>query len=733
VIKIEEEKISSTRHLKLKQLESGLLLVKFDSPQKANQLTSAVMAEFEEVLNKIEQDPSVKAVGLISAKPDSFLLGADLREIMQLKSQEAALKLVSRGQEIFARFAALKKPTIAGIHGLCLGGGLEVILCCHKRLATYSKHTVLGLPETKLGFVPGLGGTQRLPRLIGVKNALDLILSAETISASRALEIQLVDQVVSPESLETEMERIAIRLLSEASLESVDTAYGKQYVFLDKPEQMALKTARRSMRMITKGNYPALLQVIDVIEKGLMAGLKVGLMEEAKTFAQLAVTEVSRNLVFLFFNTELVRQSALAAVEKEHVTPVKTIGIIGGGMMGTGLAKYLAEKGFKILFRSFNKDRSERAFASIKDELDKNVARKAETGGESISKENEIDIKVVFEDQMFSQADLVIEATEENISTKINLFKHLEGIIRNDCLLATITSSLSVTHLASQLKSGASVIGAHFFHPVDKMPLVEIALPMTDYIAEHKLEQSYRQSNAKLLHFIAELGKTPLSVKDSTCFLVNRLLASYLLEAARLAEAGVPLSWIDKVATDFGMPLGALALLDEIGIDVALLVADALAKQFPERIVLPTVLRKVATLGMKGKRFGCGIYMWDANGKRLGINPRLIEEIGLKDSENTPDEAESAKISAALILPMVDEAAHCLQEKVVRRAREVDIGCVLGLGFPAFRGGILKYADSVGLPNVVSELTEIYSRTEPHRSISKMLSELGQNNGKFYA
>ena len=207
MIKTEEERLPGTRQLKLKQLESGLLLIRFDSLQKANQLTSAVMAEFEEVLNRIEQDPGVKAIGILSAKPDSFLLGADLREIMQLKSLEAAAKLVNRGQEIFARFAALNKPTIAGIHGTCLGGGLEVALCCHKRLATANKHTILGLPETRLGFVPGLGGTQRLPRLVGLKNALDLILSAEPISVARALEIGLVDQIVDFEDLETEMEK----------------------------------------------------------------------------------------------------------------------------------------------------------------------------------------------------------------------------------------------------------------------------------------------------------------------------------------------------------------------------------------------------------------------------------------------------------------------------------------------------------------------------------------------
>ncbi len=733
MLKTEEEKQSGTRQLKLKQLPSGLLLVKFDSLQKANQLTSAVMTEFEEVLNKIEQDPSVKAVGIISAKPDTFLLGADLREIMQLKSQEAASRLVTSGHACFARLANLKKPTIAGIHGTCLGGGLELALCCHKRLATPSKKTVLGLPETKLGFVPGLGGTQRLPRLIGLKSALDLILSAEPINAARALEIKLIDQIVELENLETEMDRVAKELLQQSGLKSVDESYENEFVNIDARDEMALKTARRSMRMITRGNYPALLQVIDVIETGLKSGFQKGLAEEAKTFAELAVSEVSRNLVSLFFNAELVRQSALAAVEKEHVLPIGTVGVIGGGMMGAGLAKYLAEKGFKILFRSLNKDRTEQAFLGIKEELQKNAARKSDLGSEGPNSQTEVDIQPVFDDKMFVEADIILEATQETLDTKTTLFSELKPLLKNDCLLATITSSLSITSIASQLDLDMCVIGAHFFNPVDKMPLVEIALPSANYISQHGAEIRYRQANAKLLHFLAELGKTPLSVKDSPCFLVNRLLACYLLEAGRLAETGIPLSWIDKVAIDFGLPLGPLTLLDEIGFDLVLLVADTLAAQFPERVVLPSVLKKVENVGMKGKRFGCGIYMWDVNGKRLSVNPRLINEIGLKESDSNPDEETSAKIASALILPMVDEAAHCLEEKVVRRAREVDIGCVLGLGFPAFRGGILRYADSLGLSNVVSKLEKIYSQTESKRKVSNLLKELAQNNGKFYS
>ncbi len=733
MIKTEEEKQSATKHLKLQLLESGLFIVRFDSPSKINQLTSAVMTEFEAVLDRIEQDSSIKAVGIISAKPDSFLFGADLREIMQLKSLEAASNLVNRGHKCFARFAALKKPTIAAIHGICLGGGLELALCCHKRIATASPSTTIGLPETKLGFVPGLGGTQRLPRLIGLKNALDIILSAEPISANRAFEIKLVDKLVDQTNLETEMENMARQLMLESKFESVDSYYSKRIPVLESADETVLKTARRSMRMITRGKYPALVRVIDVIETGLKEGLEKGLIGEANTFAELAVSDVSRNLVFLFFNSELVRQSALGAAEKENVSPIKTVGVVGGGMMGKGLAKYLVEKGYKILFRCANKTRTEQALADIKEDLQKSVDRHADNKSTNGSPSaTDFDITLVSDDKAFAQADIVIEAIEENLEVKTKLFQQLQSIIKPDCLLATITSSLSVTDLASAVQTKTPVIGAHFFYPVEKMPLVEVALPTADYISEHGVEQQYRQANAKLLSFLGDLGKTPISVKDSSGFLINRLLATYLLEAARLVEAGTPISWIDKVAIDFGMPMGPLTLLDEVGLDVAMLVAGAFAAQFPERVVLPTVLKRVEAMGMKGKRFGSGVYTWDDNGKRLGVNQRLIEEIGLKDSSEAIDENESARIAEALILPMIDEAARCIEEKVVRRAREVDIGCVLGLGFPPFRGGILKYADSLGLSTVVGKLKEIYAHSSLQRQVSNMLTELAQSNGKFY-
>jgi len=729
VATIKFESSTGNKQLKLDLLDCGLLFVRFDSPQKANHLTSSVIAEFEEVLTRIEQDGTIKAVGLLSAKPDNFLLGADLREIMQLKSEQAALDLVERGQAIFSRFARLLKPTIAGIHGICLGGGLEMALCCHKRLATMDKRTVLGLPETKLGFVPGLGGTQRLPRLVGVKNALELILSAEPVDVNKALEIGLVDQIVSEAKLEKEMEATAKLLLKESCVVAVDKQYSDKYT-PSAADDAVLKTSRRSMRMITRGNYPALLQVIDVIEKGLKSGLVCGLEEEAKTFAQLSITETSRNLVFLFFNAELARQSALAAAEKEAIAAVQTIGVIGGGMMGLGMAQLIAEHGYKVLFRTHNKARAAEVFNQLQEKLQKNTARKHFNAGEP---EDRIDLKLALEDQEFSQADVILEAIEEKFATKIDLFKQFSQFVKPDCIYATITSSLPVTAMAKEVGDEHPVIGTHFFHPTEKMPLVEIALPTPEFISEKGLEEKYRQANAKLLQFSAKLGKTPIAVKDTPCYLINRLLACYLLGAASLAETGVPLNWIDKAAIDFGMPIGPLTLLDEIGFDLALSIAKTLSAATDGRVMLPSVLAKVETLGIRGKRFGSGVYQWDDSGKRLGINPKLIEEIGLKESAGSADEIESEKIVSNLILPMVDEAARCLEEKIVRRAREVDIASVLGLGFPAFRGGILKYADSVGIAKVVDKLNAVYNQSEPKPRISNMLIEMAQSNGKFYS
>ncbi|PWT97121.1 MAG: hypothetical protein C5B53_08490 [Candidatus Melainabacteria bacterium] len=707
----------SPKQIQTKELSSGVTLLYFDAAGKANYLTTEVVAEFEALLDWLETDGSVKAVGILSAKPDSFLLGADLREIMKLESPEAGYRVATQGQRILSRLARLKKPTVAGIHGPCLGGGLELALCCDKRIASDSSTTILGLPEVRLGFVPGLGGTQRLPRLVALKDALELIITAEPIQAADALKIGLVDELVSKEKLEEKVEKVALSLVENPpEKEKPGAAFEAQD---SKLQASTLSMMKRAVRIKTKGRYPAQSRVIDVIQFGLENGIEQGLEEEARAFSELAVTEISRNLVGLFFNTEMARHSAASSAQKEEV-PVQTIGVIGGGLMGESLARLAAVNGFKVLFRPLHKERLETVSERIKDALLKTSNR----SGNGEQSRNFLDnFQPLLDDRELKDADIVFEATEEKLATKAGVFKNLESFIKEDCVLATITSSLTAQGIQEQSANKNPLLGVHFFHPVEKMPLVEIAAQPT----------TSKAAISKVSAFVSKLDKIPVYVKDSPCFLVNRLLCCYLLEASRLAEERVPLDWLESVALDFGMPMGPLDLLDEVGLDVGIKVAEALRATHGERIFVPPVLEKVKALGIKGKKSDAGIYRRDDTGKKLGFDPRLVENLNLVVSEAKPTEEQANELSDRMILPMVDEAARCLEEKIVRRAREIDVATILGIGFPPFRGGLLKYADSLGGTVLLERLEKIYAESSPVRRVSETIEKQAKEGLRFYA
>ncbi len=703
-----------SKQIILKKLPSGIAFAIFDSPGKSNHLTQSVVSEFADLLKEVEHDASIKALGILSNKPDSFILGADLKEILQFSNQEDAYKLSTTGQKLFNQLATLSKPTLAGIHGACLGGGLELVLCCHKRIATRSKNTILGLPEVRLGLLPGLGGTQRLPRLIQMKDALELILLAEPITGQRALEIGLVDKLVDEGDLEASLEEAALAMLADKNYRPV----GSESVISVKQQETTIATFRRSVRMRTKGRYPAQLKVLDVVEKGLSEGIEQGLTAEAQAFAELALSDISHNLIALYFGTEIARHSAVSLSHKDGIQPAKIIGILGGGLMGMGLARLAALGGFKVLFRPLRPETAAKSFEVLVDSVQKSAERNR-LEGLSNPAEN---LALVEDDSLFAQADIIFEAGPENTAKKVEIFKSLQKFVKQDAVLATITSSLSIADMKGQTETEAPLIGVHFFYPVERMPLVEIAAPPS----------ASRAALGKVSGFVAELGKIPVYVKDSPCFLVNRLLCCYLLEAARLAESGVPLDWLETAALDFGMPMGPLALLDEVGLDVAVMVAETLNSKFGARATLPLVLTKVKQSGFKGKKVGMGIYQWDEAGKRQGFNPELIATLKLNTS-NTPASAEElTQLAKRMILPMVDEAARCLEEKVVRRAREIDLATILGIGFPPFRGGLLKYADTLGSVDVLAQLEHIYAQTTPIRTVSETLQKQSTSNGKFY-
>lgn len=697
----------------LRKKNSGVAFVLLDCAGKANLLTTQVLSEFENAVEEIAGDDAICAVVIVSGKADTFCSGADLHQIMKFTTQSQALDLSKRGQAVFNALADLPKPTVGAINGICLGGGLELVLSCDRRIATTAPITMFGLPEVRLGFVPGLGGTQRLPRQIGLRGALEIILGAEPVSADRALELNIVDELVSPDDLMRRAEALALELTNSPAGERKIVAPPMD----PEKEKKLFAMSERSVRIKTKGHYPAQPRALQVIKTGLNEGMQAGLDAEAKAFAELSVGEVSRNLVFLFFTSEFARMTAGSISSRYQGSDHSVIGIIGGGLMGTTMARLAVSRGYKVLLRAANKERQDEAINRALDSIARHEAKQKEdqkAKGELVS---------VVDDKQLAEASLILETCAEDAQVKLEVLAQISQAMNPESILATNTSSLSVTKLASAVAYPANFVGLHFFNPVDKMPLVElVANPQTDKLAM-----------ARATALIHQLGKMPIVVKDSAGFLVNRLLSCYLADAARLAsEQKMPVNWIEEAATDFGMPMGPMALLDEVGLDLANMVAHALSSAFGDRFAPPDSLAKALSVGMVGKKTGRGVYLWEDD-KKLEFNPQLHDDIGIEISSEKIDPTFSEELAQIMILPMVDEAARCLDEKIVRRAREIDLCMVMGLGFPPFRGGLLRYADGLGIDTVIEKLESIYKRGGSQRSVSDYMKRLADQNRGFYS
>jgi 3-hydroxyacyl-CoA dehydrogenase/enoyl-CoA hydratase/3-hydroxybutyryl-CoA epimerase len=428
--------------------------------------------------------------------------------------------------------------------------------------------------------------------------------------------------------------------------------------------------------------------------------MEAGLEMEADAFADLAVGEVARNLIFLFFTAEFAKSSAKMQAAKSGIAEVQTVGIVGGGNMGASIAQLAAGSGHKVLLSELT---SERAVAAVE-----NIKRP------------DLDISPVSAPTEMAGADLILEAVFEDLDVKAKVFNELANVVSGDCVFATNTSSLSVEEIASKIDLPQAVVGLHFFHPVDKMPLIEVI----------SQPRSAPSAVARALAFASKLDKVPVLVKDGPGFLVNRLLCSYLAEAGKLAQERVPMNWIDDAAVAFGMPMGPLALLDEVGLDIAFKVSAMLHERCGERLAPPAVFKTVEDLGLVGKKTGLGLYLWE-DGRKQSFNPNLLERANLVVSEEKPDKQRIEELCDRLILPMIDEAARCMEEKIVRRARELDMAMILGIGFPAFRGGPLRYADSLGLQTVVQKLDGM--ETETGRKPCNLLIKMCQSGRRFYS
>ncbi|MBP2646567.1 MAG: fadJ [Gemmatimonadetes bacterium] len=701
-------------------IESGIAVVTLDVPgAPVNTLSTAVAQEFDGLLTRMEGDPLVRAVVLISGKPDTFIAGADIEEFTRLRTAEEATTLSRRAQELMNRVAASRKPVVAAIHGSCLGGGLELALACHWRVATDHPKTQLGLPEVQLGIIPGAGGCNRLPRLIGARAALDIILAGKSERAGKARKLGLADELVHPAILLDVAVRAATRLAADgppvrkpkrdlAGMLLDGTAPGRALVY---------RMARKQVLSRTGGHYPAPLAALEAVRVSLSRGMEAGLAYEALRFGELAITDVSRNLVSIFFaTTALKKDDGIPPGAAGKLAPVGRIGVVGAGFMGAGIAGTAALNAeVEVRMRDADLPRVGKGLRAATGILDERLKRKR------LSRPDYQRLAALIsgadDDTGFRGANLVIEAVFEDLEVKRGVVKALEQVLGNDAIIATNTSTIPIADIAAGAARPDRVLGMHFFSPVEKMPLLEV-IPHAGTSA---------RAVATAVRFGRRMGKTVVVVGDLPGFWVNRILTPYLNEAGILLTEGAPMEALDRVMTRFGFPVGPVTLLDEVGLDVAQKAAAVMHGAFGARLAPSDFVGAMTADGRLGRKNGRGFYRYEA-GKRRGPDDSVYRLAGVTKAPNV----DERWVERRLVYSMLNEAALAVADGVIRSPRDGDIGAIFGIGFPPFRGGPLRMIDSLGAAQVVRTLRELGDAHGARFDPAPSLIEMAERGGRYY-
>lgn len=707
--------------------DDGVALVVYDVPGEAqNTLNPRFAREFDEVLSRLETDPAIRAVVFASGKPESFLAGADAAFLRSVDSRDKAVEL-SRGlQRALDRLERLPKPVVAAIRGACLGGGLELAMACHARVAADDKKTVLGQPEVMLGLIPGGGGTQRLPRLVGLAEALDLILTGKQVKARKAHQLGLVDEVVPPAIVREAARRIALERVGEATREGVAVRRARaplkeraQKLALEENalgRKLVFKKARESVLAKTGGHYPAPLRALEAIQAGFEEGRTRGYEVEAEKFADCVVDPVAKNLIGLFFaQTELKKDNGTGDPSVK-ARPVRKVFVLGGGLMGGGIA-YVTAAIAGIDTRIKEKDDAgvARGLSYVRGIVDERVGRKSLTPLEAAEILGRLSATVDYSG--LANADLVVEAVFEDLELKRRVLGDVEAVTRADCVFASNTSTIPIAQIAAVSKRPETVCGMHYFSPVHKMPLLEVIV--TDKTAPWVAATAVALGKKQ--------GKTVIVVNDGPGFYTSRILGPYMNEAAHLLTEGVPIEAIDRALVRWGFPVGPITLLDEVGIDVAEKAGKVMHAAFADRMTPPAVIGRLTADGRAGRKNKKGFYTYDGKEKRP--DESVYRLLGVTPSRRPPPAEELAERVA---LQMVNEAARCLGEGIVRSPRDGDVGAIFGLGFPAFRGGPFRWVDSVGAAAVVAKLDTLAARHGARFEAAPLLREHGRSGKRFY-
>ena len=711
------------KHWQLINEENGIVVAVLDKAgESANSLSADVMAEFGEILDQFEKQPP-KGLLIRSGKEAGFIAGADIQEFSQLDSAEKGRALVTRGWNLFNRLAAVPYPTLALVRGHCLGGGLELALACHGRVVTDHAKTVLGLPEVQLGLLPGSGGTQRLPRLIGVAKALDLMLTGKQVRAKQAKKLGLVDDVVPPSILLDAAIKLAKKgkprhqLKRDLQGKVLETnALGRKVLF---------DQARKGVKAKTRGNYPAPERILEVVRIGVEEGMQAGLAAESRHFGELVMTAESAALRSIFFaTTEMKKEVSYQGAEPRKVAHAA---VLGGGLMGGGIAFVTATKaGVPVRIKDVGSAGIGNAMRYSYDLLARKLKRRQLLRSE-LEKQMSL-LTGTLDYAGFHRVDMVVEAVFEDLALKHQMVADVERECGEHTVFASNTSSLPIHQIAANAAHPERVVGLHYFSPVDKMPLAEV-IPHASTSAE---------TVATTLAFARAQGKTPIVVKDEAGFYVNRILAPYMNEAARLVLEGEPVEVLDSALLDFGFPVGPITLLDEVGIDVGAKISPILEKELGgEQFQAPKAFDKLLQDDRKGRKNGKGFYLY---GKAAPRN-RLTGKEGKKTVDESVYAVLGVKVSPKLarqeiaercVLLMLNEAAMALDSGVVASARDGDIGAIFGIGFPPFLGGPFRYMDSLGIDHLVGRLEYYQKRHGDRFAPCARLKAMAAEQARFY-
>ena len=695
---------------------SKVALIRMGAPsERVVTLTPSRMQSLDVALKQVEESAVVGLV-IAGSQPGMFTVGADVKLIQGVNSAAEGRELAAEGQRVFDRLAALKAKTVVAISGPCVGGGYELALACDLRLMSSEGSGSVGLPEVKLGIMPGFGGTQRLPRLIGLPRALEFILSGRTFKAEEALAQGLVDLLLTEEQLLEKaihlagggqlagsaglVNRVRPDLMDHSRWKGVlpwgSTGLGFSYkdkllTFTAPGRSFVVKQARAGAAKKGGKNYPALDAAIDATAYGLEAGLAAGLKREAELLGELVVSPSCKGLVHLFFASEAAKSLGKAVGSKGGLNAHALV--VGAGVMGAGIAAELARAGATVVLKDVKGELLERAKGQIKKVFEGRRSLSARQRTEAFQR---VEFSVTGGESL-GNTTLVVEAVFEDLTVKQQVLSEIASVVPTAAVICSNTSAIPITTLAEKVSHPERFVGLHFFNPVEKMPLVEVV----------RGRDTDDRTLLRAANCVSALGKFPIIVSDVPGFLVNRVLTPFLNESLWLLSEGVDPILIEKAAKQFGMPMGPLRLLDEVGLDVAHQVAKTLRESYGERYETPDLVRPILAEGLKGKKSGKGFYTFEGDKPELSKETLKIAGVTVRESQ-----PQLEVVTDRLILPMVNESIRCLDEGVAgaagaEAAFQVDLGSVMGFGFPAFRGGILFYAESFGWARLQSTLSDL--------------------------